>query len=571
MIVKNWNIASTPPSESIQELKQALNVSEPIATLLLNRGISTFDQAKNFFRPQLSQLHDPFLMKDLDKAVERICLAIERGEKILIYGDYDVDGTTSVSMMYSFLKENFPSLKLDYYVPDRYREGYGVSLEGITYGHDHGCQLLITLDCGIKAQNAILLAQKYQIDVIVCDHHLPDEVLPPAYAILDPKRSDCDYPFKELSGCGVGFKLLQGLSQRLGINEHKVLKYLDYVTISICADIVPINGENRVLAHFGMQLLNKNQKPGIEALKQVAGIKSEVNVHNVVFGFAPRINAAGRIEHAKASVDLLIAQTAEIAMGHAKAINDHNNTRKDFDSNITLEALEMIENDAFIKSAWSTVLFKNDWNKGVVGIVASRCIEKYHRPTIILTESNGKAVGSARSVPGFDLYKGIGECEELLEQFGGHMYAAGLTIKIENIGAFREKFDAVVRQNISEKHLSPSIEIDGALNFDNITANFYKVLQQFGPFGPQNMQPVFVSDEVYFTSPCRIMKEEHIKMTLFQKGNVNSFEAVGFKMASYMQHLGCNTPFRLCYQIVENNFNNQSKLELLIKDFKPME
>lgn len=571
MIAKNWNIAPTPNPESIQALKQMLNVSEPIAILLLNRGISTFDQARDFFRPQLSLLHNPFLMKDLDKAVDRLCLAIEHNEKILIYGDYDVDGTTSVSMMYSFLKENFPELKLDYYVPDRYREGYGVSLEGIMYAHTHDCKLLITLDCGIKATKALMLAQQYEIDVIVCDHHLPDETLPPAYAILDPKRSDCSYPYKELSGCGVGFKLLQGLCQRLEIEEAKVLKYLDYVTISICADIVPMNGENRILAHFGMQLLNKNQKPGIEALKQVAGIKSEVNVHNVVFGFAPRINAAGRIEHAKASVDLLIAQTSEIAMNHAKAINDHNNVRKDFDSNITQEALEMIEKDTFLKSAWSTVLFKNDWNKGVVGIVASRCIEKYHRPTVILTESNGKAVGSARSVPGFDLYKGIGECEELLEQFGGHMHAAGLTIKIENIGAFREKFDAVVRKNLNQKHLSPSLDIDAVLSFDNITPNFYKVLQQLGPFGPQNMQPVFMSNEVYFTAPCKIMKEEHIKMTLFQKGNSNSFEAVGFKMASYMQHLGCHTPFRLCYQIVENNFNNQSKLELLIKDFKPME
>lgn len=568
MNVKQWKITSRPPQIDIDRMRKLLNVSEATAILLLNRGIDSFEVAKFFFRPDLSHLHNPFDMKDMSIAVDRLKRAILKEERILVYGDYDVDGTTSVSMMYSFLKENFPFLILDYYVPDRYTEGYGVSLQGIEYAKSGGFGLIITLDCGIKADRALCLAKKYNIDVIVCDHHLPADVLPPAVAILDPKRVDCSYPYKELSGCGVGFKLLQGLCYSMGIAEQCYLKYLDYVAISICADIVPITGENRVLAYHGIKLMNKPLKPGIEALKSVAGIKSEINVHNIVFGFAPRINAAGRIEHARASVGLLIAETLEDALGRAKVVNDNNATRKDFDSSITQEALSMIENDEFVRAAWSTVLFKNDWNKGVVGIVASRCIEKYHRPTIILTESNGKAVGSARSIPGFDLYKGIGECEELLEQYGGHMHAAGLTLKIENIIPFRLKFEEVVRKSISIEQLNPIVEVDLCVDFDEITRKFYDVIQQFAPFGPQNMQPVFVSNGVYFKTPIKIMKEEHIKMSLFQMDNVKAFDAIGFKMVHFVSGLKENTPFRICYQIVENSFNNSIKLELLLKDIQ---
>lgn len=568
MNLKQWKIAPKPPQSSIDQMRGLLNVSEPTATLLLNRDISGFEEAKFFFRPDLSHLHDPFDMKDMALAVARLGKAIENGDRILVYGDYDVDGTTSVSMMYSFLKENFPSLGLDYYVPDRYKEGYGVSLQGIEYARSGGFGLVITLDCGIKGDKALSLAKDYGIDVIVCDHHLPDDLLPPAVAILDPKRSDCMYPYKELSGCGVGFKLIQGLCHSLGLASECYLKYLDYVTISICADIVPITGENRILAYHGIRLLNKNKKPGIEALKNVAGIKSEVNVHNIVFGFAPRINAAGRIEHARASVDLLIAETAEEALSYARIVNDNNATRKDFDSSITQEALTMIAEDEFVRNAWSTVLFKNDWNKGVVGIVASRCIEKYHRPTIILTESNGKAVGSARSIPGFDLYKGIGACEELLEQYGGHVHAAGLTLKIENIVPFRHKFEEIVRKTLSSQQMSPVIEVDLCVGFDEITRKFYDVIQQFAPFGPQNMQPVFTSNDVYFKAPIRVMKGEHIKMSLFQRGNTQAFDAVGFKMVEFASGLKENVPFSICYQIVENNFNNSARLELLLKDIK---
>ena len=569
MNLKTWNIAQKPSSEEILHLQKELNISEPTAVLLLNRGISNFDEAKNFFRPDLAHLHDPFLMLDMDKAVTRILHALKNKEKILIYGDYDVDGTTSVSMVYSFLKEHFPGSKLDFYIPDRYKEGYGVSLDAIEYAKDNGIQLIITLDCGIKAFKATELATSYNIDIIICDHHLPDTILPKAEAILDPKRSACLYPYKELSGCGVGFKLLQALCIKSSIPEADLYKYLDYVTISICADIVPITGENRILAYHGIKLMNQHCRPGIDALKQVSSIKSEINVHHIVFGFAPRINAAGRIEHAKASVEMLIAETAEIAMGYAKMINDNNTTRKDFDSNITQEALEMIESDEFLKSAWSTVLFKNDWNKGVVGIVASRCIEKYHRPTIILTESNGKAVGSARSIPGFDLYKGIGECEELLEQFGGHMHAAGLSLKIENIAEFREKFDKIVRQCLTEQPLSPTIHIDFVLRFDEITTNFFNILKQFAPYGPLNMEPIFASTDVYLAAPIRILKEEHLKLYLQQKGSHRTFEAIGFKMAKYASLLQPNTPFKICFQVMENTFNNQSKLELLLKDIQP--
>jgi single-stranded-DNA-specific exonuclease len=566
MSYKHWNIFATPNQEIINALKNELNISEPTAVLLANREIVNFEQAKAFFRPELSMLHDPFLMKDMQIAVDRLEKAISNEEKVLVYGDYDVDGTTSVSMMYSFLKENFPNLTLEYYIPDRYKEGYGVSLLGIEYAHEGNFDLIITLDCGIKGGLSLKLAHEYGIDVIVCDHHLPDDILPVATAILDPKRTDCPYPFKELSGCGVGFKLIEALCLQLQLSKELALKYLDYVTISICADIVPIVGENRVLAYYGLKLLNRNTKPGIEALKNIAGIKSEINVHNIVFGFAPRINAAGRIEHAKASVDMLIAETQEHAMNYAKVVSENNSVRRDFDSSITIEALEMIESDDFTKNAWSTVLFKNDWNKGVVGIVASRCIEKYHRPTIILTESNGKAVGSARSIPGFDLYKGIGACEELLEQYGGHTHAAGITIKIENIEAFKHKFDKIVRNSITEKELIQSINVDYELKFDDITRNFFNIVQQFAPFGPQNMQPVFVTEQVYYTSPPRIMKEEHIKFNLFQVNNGSSFEAVGFKMAEFGKLLKPETPFNICYQIVENTFNNQSKLELLLKD-----
>lgn len=564
-MLKRWLYKPIPPKEKIQDLSKSINVNEILASILVQRGIETFEQAKAFFRPNLSHLHDPFLMKDMDKAVERLSKSIEKNEKILVYGDYDVDGTTSVALVYSFLSEFYDHL--DFYIPDRYQEGYGLSKKGIDHAAEHNFTLLIALDCGIKELEVIAYAKELGIDVIVCDHHRPGALLPSAYAILDPKRKDCTYPFKDLSGCGVGFKLLQAFCFMKEIPVERLYKYLDLLAVSIASDIVPIIGENRILAYYGLQKINSNPGKGISSIIKNAGVKSQLDISTVVFTIGPRINAAGRISHAASAVKLLISQSDADAEKLASLINDKNNLRKNFDTNITNEALAMIE-ESSAKSAKSTVLFKRDWHKGVIGIVASRCLEKYYRPTIILTQSNEKATGSARSVAGFDIYEAISECADLLEKFGGHMYAAGLTLDLSNLEAFIERFEQVVQQKITEEQMVPVLEIDQIINFDFINNKTYHILRQMGPFGPANMQPVFMSKNVSFMQKPKLLKGQHLKMKLQQEGSSREFDAIGFNLAHYYEKICATNKFSIAFTIDENDFMNKKSLQLCIKDIK---
>lgn len=562
---KRWIVKQKPSEEQIANIIADINVSEPVAAMLLQRRVHTFEEAKNYFRPSLDLLYDPFLMKDMDKAVNRLVEAIYNHEKIIVYGDYDVDGTTSVALFYGFLRTFYSNLL--FYIPDRYKEGYGISQAGIDWAHEQGATLMVSLDCGIKSKELIQYAKEKGIDFIICDHHRPDHNLPEAYAVLDPKRSDCEYPYKELSGCGVGFKLLQGFCIQNSIPFEKLYPFMDLLAVSIAADIVPITGENRVMAYFGLQLLNTHPRPGLQALIQIAGFEKKLNISNVVFGLGPRINAAGRIAHAHAAVHLLLAHSREEAEQHAKEINLNNRDRQGFDMHITKEALNMIEMDELMRDAKTTVLYKHDWHKGVIGIVASRCIEKYHRPTIILTESHSKAAGSARSVPGFDVYDAIEECKDLLEQFGGHMYAAGLTLKLENVPAFRQKFEEVVARKITEEQLIPLIEVDMELKFKQVNFKFCNIIKQMEPFGPENMQPVFISEQVCARDNIKVLKDIHLKLYVYQEDS-QVFEAIGFGMAAFYDKIKPYKPFRLCYQIVENNFRDTRSLQLLIKDIK---
>jgi len=560
-----WVMRDISDSERLKGLSQSLNINESLTKLLLQRGITTFDEAKDFFRPSLNHLHDPFLMKDMDKAVNRLCDAIFSNEKILIYGDYDVDGTTSVSLMYSFLK-NF-SKNLEYYIPDRYTEGYGISTKGIEYAHDQKFGLIISLDCGIRAVDKAALANSYGIDLIICDHHLPGDELPDALAILDPKQKDDNYPFKELSGCGVGFKLLQGFCMQNSIPLEDLFQHLDLVAVSIASDIVPIVGENRVLAYYGLKKINHSPCPGLKALIDISGLKSEIDISSVVFYIGPRINATGRLTHAHDSVRLLIAEK-EDTEDFAKVLHAQNATRKDFDKTITQEALEMVEADEQLKVARSTVLFKEDWHKGVVGIVASRCIEKYYRPTIILTASENKATGSARSVDGFDIHEAIGNCADLLEQFGGHTHAAGLTLPIENIAAFQQKFEEVVASTINESSLLPKLEIDLEVDLSFVNYKNYSIINQMEPFGPQNLKPVFVSKNVRLKYPPKLVKEEHLKLSLYQPEESFVYDAIGFGLAEKLDLITSVEQFQIAYQIEENNYRGRKSLQLNIKDIK---
>ena len=568
MIDKRWIQIPELPSDQLEvarELAEALKVNSFLATLLVQRGIKDFEQSRNFFRPELTHLHDPYLMKDMELAVERLSKAIANGEKILVYGDYDVDGTTSVSLFYGFLKKIYDNL--DYYIPDRYNEGYGVSWQSIDFAQENGFTLIVTLDCGIKSVDKVTEAAKRNIDFIICDHHRPGDELPPAIAVLDPKREDCPYPYKELTGCGVGFKLLQAFCIQQDIPQELLFEYLDLVVISIAADIVPITGENRVLAYYGLQRLNAAPRIGIKALIQIAGLNGVLDITKVVFGLGPRINAAGRIKHAKEAVRLLLSEEEQEANDFAFEINKHNSDRRTFDSSITEEALAMIENDTWFADVRSTVLYKEDWHKGVIGIVASRCIEKYHRPTIILTQSHGKAAGSARSVPGFDVYEAIEECADLLEQFGGHTFAAGLTLPLENVKAFRVKFDQIVSSRIMPDQLVPMINIDLKLELSAITTKFYNILRQMGPFGPGNMTPVFESEEVSLAGQPVIMKEKHIKFDVKQKDSP-IFTVIGFGMSQFYPDLMKGNSFSICYNLEENNFRDKKTLQLFLKDIK---
>jgi len=569
---KRWITKPFPDAaehrDAIAALTASLNVSPFLAALLVQRGVTSYEEARSFFRPEISTLHDPFLMRDMDRAIDRLTRAMnpERPEKILIYGDYDVDGTTSVALVYSFLQKYHQ--QIDYYIPDRYKEGYGISTQGIAWAAENGFTLIIALDCGIKSVDRVAEARALGVDFIICDHHRPGTDLPDAAAVLDPKRDDCLYPYKELSGCGVGFKLLQAYCQRNGIPLDELYPCLDLVAVSIASDIVPVTGENRVMAHYGLKYLNTAPRTGLKALIKIAGFKNELDITNVVFGIGPRINAAGRIKHAKAAVQLLLADADDDADEFAMAINKHNNDRRQFDSSMTEQALDMIRRNEALTNAKSTVLFDASWHKGVIGIVASRCIEHFHRPTIILTRSNDKAAGSARSVPGFDVYEAIEACADLLEQFGGHTFAAGMTMPEANIDAFRERFEAVVSRTIREEDLTPLVNIDLPLDFSEIDARMCRILKQMGPFGPHNMQPVFVTEDVYLASEPVIMKDKHLKIQVWQHRTGHVLTAVGFGMAHLAPYLKGRVPFSICYHLEQNQFNGTITTQLMLKDIR---
>jgi single-stranded-DNA-specific exonuclease len=568
---KRWVLMPTGNSETIQKLAGELNIHPVLAQLLVQRGINTFDEAKHFFRPSLNDLHDPFLMKDMDKAVERISNAILNKEKILVYGDYDVDGTTAVSLVYTFLHNQY--VNVEYYIPDRYKEGYGISLQGIDYAKENGCNLIIALDCGIKSIDKIEYANSLGVDFIICDHHRPGSELPNAVAVLDPKRADCDYPYKELSGCGVGFKLIQAIAQQKGIVFEDLTQYLDLVAVSIAADIVPITGENRILAYYGLKLLNENPRPGFKAILELSNFKKdEITVNDVVFLIAPRINAAGRIESGKSAVELLVSKNDNVAGLLGDGINEHNLKRKDLDASITEHALQLIEESEDHKYRKSTVLYNSAWHKGVIGIVASRLTEKYYRPTIVLTKSNDEnnmVSGSARSVKDFDVYNAIESCSDLLEQFGGHMYAAGLTMKEENVEEFIQRFEEVVSSTIEDRMLVREVEIDAELNLNDINQKFFNILKQFAPFGPGNMSPIFKSSNVRDNGRGKVVGNNHLKLTLVQHDDYQStFDGIAFQLGHHHPQVEQQDAFEIVYHIEENNFNNRTTLQLNIKDLK---
>lgn len=564
---RKWILKSDIDKEISSKLAEEINVSLPIANLLVQRGITNFDAAKNFFSPSLDKLYDPFQMQDMDKAIDRIESALEKQEKVLIYGDYDVDGTTSVSMVYTFFKDKFDDLL--YYIPDRYSEGYGISEKGINYASENNCSLIIALDCGIKAHSKVDYANDKNIDFIIVDHHEPDDTLPKAYAILDPKRKDCNYPFKELSACGVGFKLLQAFSLKNNLPFSDIENFLDLVVISIASDIVPIVDENRILAHYGLLRLNATPRPGIKAILDVANAEpGNLKITDLVFKIGPRINAAGRIELGRFAVDLLVADNPVDLSELAEKIDSDNNDRKVFDADITEAAIQIIGDDKQREHWKSTVLYDPNWHKGVIGIVASRVIEHYYKPTIILTKSNGFVTGSARSVKGFNIYNAIGKCKHLLVNFGGHMYAAGLTLKEENLEEFKKTFEKAVQDTIQPESLTPVIEVDDIISFNNIKPNFINVLNRFEPFGPKNMSPVFMSENVKDTGYAKVIgaKNEHLKLNLRDNSNNASFSAIAFNQAKQAPALKNGQTFKVCYTIEENTYKGRTSTQLRVRD-----
>ena len=560
---KRWKIL-TPDKRKSDLLQQSLKISPVVCNILVQRGIETFEQSKKYFRPELTDLHDPWLMKDMDKAVERIIRAIKNKERILVFGDYDVDGTTSVACMYRFLKKIHSAL--DFYIPHRYREGYGVSKAGIDHAKENGFTLIISLDCGIKSIDLIAYAKQLGIDFIVCDHHLPDEELPPAVAILNPKQKDCNYPYKELCGCGVGFKLICALAPQFDLTDEDVYESLDLVATAIAADIVPITGENRILAYYGLKKANEDPNNGIKALCFLSDLKKELHINNLVFIIAPRVNAAGRMDDARKAVQMFIAQTYDEALHFAEMLHSDNTDRKEADGNITGEALTLINENGEWLERKSTVVYRSHWHKGVVGIVASRLIEHYYRPTIVLTQSGEFAAGSARSVPGFNLYEAVHACREHLIGYGGHFAAAGLTLEIDKIDAFRNKFEEIVSATIHPELLIPEIVIDSEISFKDIQWAFYNILQQMEPFGPENLRPVFVAKKVLNTGYSKIVKEEHIKFSLKQNNIV--FTGIGFKMADKFHLLQMNKPIDVVFKIDENEWNDSKTLQLRVIDLR---
>ena len=562
---KRWNILSAD-TETVNTLQKSLNINVALCKILVQRGIDTFDKAKQYFRPELSQLHDPWLMKDMDKAVDRVLSAIEKNEKILVFGDYDVDGTTSVACMYKFLQKIYLPQNVEFYIPHRYREGYGVSKMGIDFAKENNFSLIISLDCGIKSIELIAYAKTLGLDFIVCDHHLPDEELPPAIAILNPKQKDCNYPYKELCGCGVGFKLITALSQRLNIPETEYLSYLDLVATAIAADIVPLTGENRVLAFYGLKKINEDPCAGIKALVQQSGIEKKFSINNVVFIIAPRVNAAGRMDDARKAVLMFVEDDFNKALEYAAMLHSDNVDRKDADSTITEEALSIIDGDEILINKKSTVVFRPHWHKGVVGIVASRLIEKYYRPTVVLTQSGEVVSGSARSVVGFNLYEAIHACREHLIGYGGHFAAAGLTMLPANVEAFSNSFEQIVDSTIEPHLLIPEIIIDTELNFKNITKSFYNILTQMEPFGPENMRPVFITKNVQDTSWSKIVKEQHVRFIVKQDNII--FTGIGFNMADKFYLLQMNKPLDIVYTLDENEWNGEIHLQLKVIDIR---
>lgn len=577
-----WNLLEKGDEDTINYIVDILKIERTLANLLVQRGITTFEDAKTFFRPELIQLHDPFLMKGMEAAVTRLEKAINDNEKIMVYGDYDVDGTTSVALIYSFLRKRCASL--GFYIPDRYIEGYGISYKGIDFAYENDFTLVIALDCGIKAVEKIEYANKKNIDFIICDHHTPGDKIPDAVAVLDPKQDDCNYPFKELSGCGVGFKFIQAFTQRnLSSDFHanpkrlkntilydELSEYLDFVTVSIASDIVPIVGENRILTYFGLKQLNRNPSTGLKAVMKISGMEDrKITISDLVFKVGPRINAAGRIQKGFLAVELLVSESEEQALRLSEEINNYNAIRKDLDHTITEEALSLIQNDPEQLKKRTTVLFNPEWHKGVIGIVASRLTEIFYRPTVILTESHGLATGSARSVVGFDLYSAVSDCSDLLEAFGGHKYAAGLTMKIDNVPIFAERFEKKVEANILPEQLRPQIDIDAKIRFRDITPKFYRILKQFAPFGPDNMTPIFMTDNVIDTGGSRLVgtNNEHLKLEIAE-GNV-PITGIGFGLSNCYDVVKSGKPFKICYSIEENDFRGTVSLQLMVKDIQP--
>lgn len=568
---KKWILKEVSEPETISRLSSELGIDPVLAELLVQRNIKSYEEARAFFRPSLENIHDPFLMKDMDKAAERVTRAIENGEKILIYGDYDVDGTTAVSLVYSFFLR-FTS-RIGYYIPDRYDEGYGVSFKGIDWAHENGYKLIITLDCGIKAIEKVAYAkEKHDIDMIICDHHLPEAELPPAVAVLDPKREDCSYPFDDLSGCGVGFKLVQAYSQLHGIPFEQLVPLLDLLVVSIASDLVSVTGENRILAHFGLKQLNENPRMGLMTMITLSGLDpAHVTIDDIVFKIGPRINAAGRMESGAIAVELLTATDEATAARMGEEINRRNTERKEIDREITQEAIEMVRSGQCLSAANATIVYNPSWHKGVVGIVASRLVEAFYRPTVVFTKSNDMVTGSARSVHGFDLYEAIENCADLLENFGGHLYAAGLTLKEENLPEFCRRMEEFISGKIHPEMLTPVVSIDTKLNFSQITPKFFRILKQFQPFGPGNSAPVFLTENVYDNGMGRKVGADagHLKLELIQESQpYHHISAIAFNKSEFFEHIKAGNPIDICYSIVENYYRGTSNLQLRIKDIK---
>ena len=566
---KNWIPIPSPDETLVQHLAGELSIEPVVARLLVQRGIQTFEEARSFFRPSLDDLHDPFLMRDMDRAVTRLVQALENGDKILVYGDYDVDGTTAVTLVYSFLRDL--GVTCDYYIPDRYTEGYGFSMKGVDYAHDNGCQLIITLDCGVRDGAKIEYARSKGIDVIVCDHHQPAQI-PDAAAVLDPKRPDCEYPFKGLCGAGVGFKLLQALCIELEIDRNKLFQYLDLVTIAIAADIVPVSGENRILAYHGLKQLQNTERHGIRAMLNNAGFKKDqLTITDVVFLLAPRINAAGRIFSGKKAVDLLLSQNPEEAATTAAAIEEFNTTRKTLDKGITEEALQKINDDEFYQSALSAVVYGENWHKGVVGIVAARIVETHYKPSIVLVSDGEKMAGSARSIVGIDLFECLSECEDLLEQFGGHTMAAGLSLKAANFELFRNRFDEVIRKKLNNIQPTPFMHYDAELDFTDIRPKLMRILKQFEPFGPENMHPVFLACNIENNGLTRAVGDQrnHLKLHVHQQKLPSlALDGIGFNLGHWNSDLQQKQPVDLLFALDENTWNNKTNIQLVVKDIR---